>query len=382
MRADHPHRVLIVYPFMPHYRYGIFKALDESTRIECTFASDPKGVSGVEPMVASSVQRHHSLTNRRLPRGKWQSGLLKHVVTGRYEAFIFLGDASSLSTWVAAVILRLRRKRVLFWTIGWHAPEKGLTKVIRLAFYRLAHEVLLYGNVAKALGIQLGFPESRMRVIHNSQSTRAPLSRADLEPMDRNILKSEYPIVGAVIRLNPIKRLELLILAASELRRRGNPITVFLAGEGPAGADLLKLAAEEDVDLRLAGPVYAESDITAIYDAMAVTVVPSAVGLTAIQSMAHGVPVISDDSPYTQMPEWEAIIPGVTGDYFDPGNHVALADVIARWIARQAQDEQTVHKACIAEVTQRWHPDAQLPLIEAAVLGENTQRRLQETWSM
>lgn len=346
--------------------------MDDSPRLSCTFASALHGANGVEAIDTSSLRSHHMLKTRRLPVGVWQSGLLKYAIAGRFETFVFLGDASHLSTWVAAAILRLRRKRVLFWTIGWHVPEFGLKRLVRLAFYRLANVLLLYGNLAKELGIELGYPEPRMTVIHNSQSSGAPLRRVErLAPVDFDLLKSDNPIVGAVIRLNPVKRLELLILAAGELRQRGRPVTVVLAGSGPAAEDLVALAAVEGVDLRLLGPVYTEADLEVIYGEITVSVVPSAVGLTAIQSMAHGIPVISDDSPYSQMPEWEAIRPGITGDVFESGNHVSLADCIDRWVVRQAVGRQSTHNACVAEVAERWNSNSQLPLIEKAILGKN-----------
>lgn len=372
MPASHPHRVLIVYPFMPHYRYGIFKALDDLPTLECAFASDPNGENGIEPMAESSVRRHHLLRTRRLSGGMWQSGLLKLAAFGSFESAIFLGDASHLSTWLASAVLRVRGKRVLFWTIGWHTLDTGPKKFVRLIFYRLANVLLLYGNVARELGIQLGYPESRMKVIYNSLSARAPLTRADIpEEIHDGLLVSSFPIIGAVIRLTSVKRLNLLILAASELGRRGQTVTVVLAGSGPTESELADLALSEGVDLRLAGPVYSESALAAIYGAMAVTVVPSAVGLTAIQSMAHGVPVVSDDNPDTQMPEWEAIRPGVTGEHYSAGDAISLADAVARSLGRVARDGQKVEDACREEVALRWSPSAQLPLIADEILGRN-----------
>ena len=193
-----PVPVLIVYPFMPHYRYGIFKALDDSSFLECTFASDSNGENGIKPISTSSVRRHYRLKNRRFSGGLWQSGLLKQAAFGRFECVIFLGDASHLSTWLASAVLRIRRKQVLFWTIGWHALDIGSKKQIRLAFYRLANQLLLYGNVARELGTRLGYPESRMNVIYNSHSTQVPLTRSDhAEFIDDDLLISSFPIVGA-----------------------------------------------------------------------------------------------------------------------------------------------------------------------------------------
>jgi glycosyltransferase involved in cell wall biosynthesis len=362
-------RTLVVYPFMPHYREAIFRALDSSSVVVPTFASDLKGQAGIEPLPVSSVRRHIQLRTVRLGRVTWQAGLMALAIRGEFDAYVFLGDASYLSTWVAAAILRIRRRRVLFWTIGWHAPERGVKKCVRLAYYRLAHHLLLYGNVAKSIGVRAGYPERRMTVIHNSHGIPAAgaASRLDSRPIE----SSGQPIVGAVIRLNEVKRLDLLILAARELKQRGRPITVVLAGDGPARENLRSMAISQGVDLRLVGAIYSRSDIDAIYAVMQVTVVPAAVGLSAIQSLAHGVPVISDDNAFTQMPEWESIVPGLTGDYFPAGDYRALATVIERWVDRSSDLKLRTAADCKAEVDARWSAKAQLPLIEEAILDES-----------
>ncbi|GAB3143866.1 glycosyltransferase family 4 protein [Marisediminicola antarctica] len=359
---------LIVYPFMPSYRYGVFTGLDASDEFEYTFASDVSSDNGVPVLPPSVVKRHVLVRTTRIGSATWQRGLLPHIAKNKYEIVIFLGDVSHLSTWVAAGILRARGAKVFYWTIGWHNPEAGLKRLIRLAFYRLANKLLLYGETARSLGVMHGYPQARMVVIGNSHVSPPRLGERRMEG-DASV-KSAFPIVGAVIRLNQVKRLDLLIRAAAELKRRGDPITVVLVGEGPARGGLEHLASGLGVDVRFLGAIYDRDAVARLYTEILVTVVPSAVGLTAIQSLHHGVPVVTDGDAYTQMPEWEAVRDGVTGGLFAQGKVSALADEISRWLRMVATDRDGIAVRCRAEVETRWSPAVQTRRIEQALRGD------------
>jgi glycosyltransferase involved in cell wall biosynthesis len=363
---DTKSRVSVVYPFLPHYRRGIFRELDDSMSFEYEFLSDTVGRAGIVPLDTSEVKRHKSVQNRWIGRALWQHGLLRIALTSDSPVWIFLGDASYLSTWVAAALLRLRRKKVLFWTIGWHRPERGIRRLIRMGFYRLANGLLLYGQNAIRIGEESGYPASRMWVIYNSNPPKylsegegrsAPLFRSE-------IFDSEHPIVGAVIRLTPTKHLDLLVRAGAYASELGHPLTIALVGDGPVEHELVALAKRLSVDLRIHPAVYEGRDLERVYERLRVTVVPNAVGLTAVQSMYFGTPVISGDDANQQMPEWEAIIPGVTGAHFRHGDARSLAEAILTWTRK---DLDVVGRACVTEVSTRWNPVTQREHIEAAV---------------
>ncbi len=382
-------RVLVVYPYMPHYRYGVFTALDQLPGFDFAFASDVEGIDGIPALPASAVRRHTTLPSRRVGRATWQRGLIGLVLKNRYDVVILAGDASHLSTWIAAAILRVLHRRVMFWTIGWTRPEAGLKRFVRLAFYHLANRLLLYGNVGFELGAAHGYPAERMSIIRNSQvAPPRALRERDAGPANqaaRLNLASESPVVGAIIRLIPVKRLDLLISAARVLKNRGTPITVVLAGDGPGREALEKQAAAFEVDLRLLGAIYDPELIEELYARFDLTVVPAAVGLTAIQSLRHGVPVVSDDDAYSQMPEWDAIIEGKTGGHFRKHDAESLADSIQQWLYRVEKGRATVAINCRSEVAANWTPEVQVELIEQAIAidrsvanGEEAPRRMRQ----
>src|SRR5690606_17127649 len=155
---------------------------------------------------------------RRLGPVEVHAGLIGELVRARYDEVVFLGDAKILTTWVAAPLARLRGARVHFWTIGWHRPEAGLKRAARLAFYRLADSLLVYGRIGAEIGIGLGCPRDRVTVIGNSvEPSESAVDRPDLDLPDHG---AGELWLGAVIRLNPRKRLDVLIQAAAALRAR------------------------------------------------------------------------------------------------------------------------------------------------------------------
>ena len=68
------------------------------------------------------------------------------------------------------------------------------------------------------------------------------------------------------------------------------------------------------------------------------------------------------------MPEWEAIIEGVTGGTYRSGDVSSLATTITSWLDRMESEAADVRSDCRREVDARWTPQAQAGRIAAALL--------------
>lgn len=353
-----------MYPFLFHYRYGVFKALEGYDDLEVTFVSDIEGRNGIESIPVELLHKHHQVKTRMLSRFTWQSGLVSRLISSDYDAAIFHGDMWSLSTWVGALVARTRRKRIYFWTIGWHRPDGAVLRRVRVAFYRLAHELLIYGNIGKRLGAEMGFCPSRMTVIYNSHESSQTRS-SEVSAVKLRIPRDGRPTVGAVIRLTAVKRLDLLLEAAVVLRMRGLDLRIVLAGDGPERQALEDMATANALSVLFPGAIYAQEDLEEVYGALDLTVVPAAAGLTVIQSLNHGVPVVTDDDEYGQMPESEAVIEGLTGGRYAKGDVRALADAIQAWLNRVSLTPEETARHSQNEVSARWTPEAQAERIHS-----------------
>lgn len=341
----------VVYPFYPHYRAEVFHALKQAGVVDRFTFGDTS--SPLDPIPLGDAEALGAVVLRNRWRGNLhlrQIGLLRDMRRSRAEWVVFLGGANSLAYWVAALAARAMGKKVAFWTIGWHRPEAGVKRLVRLMFYRLADVLLLYAAHGRALGIRHGYPPDRMYVIGNSVGGG---------PVDLPDRTGGPAIFGAVARLNERKRFDLLIRAAHQLSERGCAVEVWLAGEGEAGGDLEKLASELGVELRMLGAIYADAELARFYEKLTATVVPDAAGLTVIQSLRFGVPVITQGDLDSQMPEAAAVLHENTGLHFDRGDWVALGDMLEYCIAwRKEVGAQAIAKNCHRELTDRWTAQA------------------------
>lgn len=101
-----------------------------------------------------------------------------------------------------------------------------------------------------------------------------------------------------------------------------------------------------------------------------VTVSPGKVGLTAMHSLAYGTPVITHDNFDAQMPEYEAIFPGKTGDFFRREDSADLARLIKIWTLKGDIRTDQEREACYEVIEKRYNPELQRKVIESALEGK------------
>ena len=360
-------KVLIVTKILAHYRLDVYRGIQDAEGLDVEFVAGSSRLdSSIASIPSGSLKKVHTVRNAEFKTFLWQRGLLRILRGRKPEVVVFQGDSKFLSTWISALMLRAQGVGVLFWTIGWHRPEAGIKRIYKVTFYRLAHKLLIYGVIGRNIGISMGYPLSRMTVVYNSSSNPVEQHAAEpfaLERFQRSLPPPGSPVVTAVIRLNPVKRLDMLIEASSILREGGCQLSVLLVGEGPEQDRLVHLALSLGVPLYLPGPAYGSEELSLVYERTTVTVVPACAGLTTLQSFKHGVPVITHDFEYEQMPESEAIVPGFTGDYYSYDNVDSLAKTIEFWVDKQARDSVSTAARCRAVVSAKWSASAQSDVI-------------------
>ena len=103
------------------------------------------------------------------------------------------------------------------------------------------------------------------------------------------------PVVGAVARLSPVKGLDFLLKAVPGLLKQFPNLQVLLVGDGPARADLVRLAYKLGIADRVVIS-YPVEDIRVPLATLSAFLIPSleeGFGLTAAEAMAAGVPVVA-----------------------------------------------------------------------------------------
>lgn len=382
-------KAAVVYHAFPHYREGVLLAMLASRRVDYHFLAcdhdpriaDMKVFDGWPPgrftaVPTSHVSFHRSGYSKHGIEGGplWQKGLTRLALRRDLSAIVYLGDPYQLSTWVSATVARLTGKHVLFWTIGWLRPESGVKALVRVTFLKIAHTLLLYGSHARQMAIEKGWSPERVVVVSNSLAFDEIRKEKAATPADQGRrLRDEWfgepdvPVAICISRLTVKRRLDLLVDAVARLQAQGTRVNVLLVGEGSSQEALEAQAKEQGVKVRLHGAAYSAAELARCYSASAVSVCPGISGLTGVQSLAFGVPVVTHGDPWAQSPEFEAIQPPVTGALFKHEDVESLAECMAPFVGSPTPSAET-QQACWDCVRDRFDPAFQCDLIDTAVL--------------
>ena len=372
-------RVAIAYHFFANYRVPVLEKLQESPDIDFFFAADSEnrlmpGLDTWQPKDKSKFIRARCIP---LPFGSMiQLGLIRLAARRDLDCIIYLANWRWPMTWLSAMVARLSGKRVLFWTHGWIRRETGVAGFVRSSFYRLANGLLFYGNRAFNFAKEKKFKESSLYVVFNSldYATQSSLVRnyspQNCERVRRDLFGSEeQPIVICCARLHVSKRLTELLQAVKLLKDREVDVNVILIGDGDDKQNLESLAERLGINVHFEGACFDEARIAELTMASNLTVSPGPVGLTVMQSLAYGVPVLTNDDFDTQGPEHEAVVQGRTGDFFKAGDVEDLALKIENWTSSSLLNQKT-RIMCMKTIEKFYNPTYQAKVITAALREE------------
>jgi glycosyltransferase involved in cell wall biosynthesis len=366
-------RIALVYHFWPHYRMAIARQLDHSPFVDYIFYSSGEDFEGILHGDMTQLRQTRRAPFIKLGKLFWQPKAIS-VAAANYDAIIYLGNPNFVSTWIGAILARCRGIPVLFWTHGWLRLEGNWKRRCRLAFLRLGKKVLVYSNRSKQIGVQSGFPGQHIEVIYNSLDVRMAdsivqqIEAGALSNVDPRcyFLNRNRPLVICTARLTRTCRFDLLLEAAQILSRRGIPLNILLVGDGPERTALEVHAQNLAVDVHFYGSCYDEVVLGQLIYHSDVTVSPGKIGLTAIHSLMYGTPAITHNDFDRQMPEVEAIDPGVTGALFHIDDPASLAETIYVWL-HKAVDRHAIRTKARSIVHDKWNPVTQARIIDDAV---------------
>lgn len=377
--------IAIVYHYMANYRFGIFKSLNEDHLLDYTLISDkisPNNIKLLNPNLSKSVNKEGVfnwifIKNVWLIKDKFlfQFGILKYLFSNKFSAFIFLGNPYFITTWIAAFILKIKSVPFYFWTHGVIRREKGPLKWMRFLFLRLPNGLFLYGNHAKEILIDNGFDNNKLHVIYNSldynlqKQLRQSLGITDFEKVrESRFTNPDLPLLIFIGRLTKQKKLHEFIEAVGNLRNEDFFVNVLFVGDGSEKSRLEDLALENDLsnNVFFEGECYDEKKSSLLIAASDICIAPGEVGLTAIHSLTFGTPVITHGEGFNQMPEFEAVVPGFSGDFFEYQNICDLAERIKLWVYNN-ENRDLVRKNCYAVIEKFYNPFYQNQVITEVI---------------
>ena len=358
----------LIYNYAQHYRTNIFQLMDKE--FHCDFIFGDK-LGDIKKMDYALLSNYKEVSNIRL-FGNWYYQTNTISAVRQYKKLFILGELYCLSTWLILFLAPFYHTKIYFWTHGWYGKESFLVKKIKKVFFNMSDGIFLYGNYAKKLMIKEGFQENKLFVLHNSLQyskqlkLRQSLSTSSLY---REHFKNQFHNLIFIGRLTSVKKLDLLIEALSLLRNEGAIYNLTLIGDGIEKESLENLVIESGLkdNVWFYGACYDEkTNAELIYNAD-LCIAPGNVGLTAIHTLTFGTPVITQGNLSWQMPEFEAINKGITGDFFKQNNVQDLALCIKKWFDSK-KDRDDIRKACYHEIDSFWTPDYQIGIMKRHLL--------------
>ena len=356
------------------YREAIYLNIDKEYNCEWYFEKENVDVALFDTSKLKSVHiLEHKDVLGRAYRMKGLTGLLWR--RNDFDAYVMVGAPMCISLWFLCVLLKVYhpKKKIYFWTHGWYGKESRSERIIKKAFLKLADELILYGNYAKGLLVKQGFKAEKMHVIHNSLSYDVQLglrNQMALTNIYSNHFGNDNPVLLFIGRLTPVKKLDMLVDAVTLLKEKGKKYNLVFVGNGSERDALEKKVKEQNLleQVWFYGACYDEkTNAELIYNAD-LCVAPGNIGLTAMHVLMFGCPAITHNDFAYQMPEFEAIVPYKTGNFFERGSVSSLSKVIEDWFKVNQSLRDYVRRCCYKEIDENWTPRFQMNVLKK-VLG-------------
>ena len=351
-----------------HYREDIYRLLDSDLNVDFYFGDNRPG--GIKPADEDSLKnKKKTLHNINIGNFYWQVGLLNFLFS-KYEVVITPLDTYCINGWIFTLLAPIFRKKIFWWTHGAYGNEGTFKKMLLKWKIRHCYKVLLYGHYAENILINYGVDPNKLDVIYNSLSydKQVELRSRCQDDLYFNHFKNTNPNLVFTGRLTKVKKLNQILEAMNILKKNGLECNLTLVGDGEEKKNLEQIASSLNIsnNVWFYGACYDETQLSKLIYNADICVSPGNVGLTAMHAMAFGTPVISHDTYAEQMPEFEAIVSGETGAFFEKDDVISLANSIERWLNAN-YDRGDIRKACFSVIDTKYNPYNQISIFKRLI---------------
>lgn len=364
--------ICCIFNLGPLYRKPIYSLMDKE--LGCDFYLGDYAGTPIKKMDYHSLKGFKGeLKYTLLPKFYRLKGTHKATLNSQYKKYVAIGDSNCLSIWFLLLWSKLTRKKVILWCHGWHNEVSWYWSILLKLFYGMASHVLLYGDYSRNFMINKGIPASKLSCIYNSLDYDKQLEvRRNLTDSSLYFdhFQNDHPVLLYIGRIQKRKRLDMILEAMYMLRQQGIYTNFVCIGDNTEEIGLQKLIEKYDLkdSVWLYGPLYDEHIKGEMLYNATVCVSPGNVGLTAMDALNFGLPIITNDDFSTQMPEYEAIEDGKTGLFFKHGHAEDLAEKIKKWLKYETvAGKNTIRTACYQVIDERYNPHYQINKIKNAL---------------
>lgn len=349
-----------------HYRLPIYKLMHDE--LNCDFYLGDKLSFPIAKFNYDEIEAK-TLVNHYCGSLYWQGGVVG-LFFKPYKYYIINDDPHYLSSMVFLMLAKLMGKITISWTHGWYGKEKGLRAFTKRFIYKKISRHLVYNERNLELLHLQGIPYERLYCIYNSlDSDKQKTIRESLDKTTvfQDHFGNNYPVINYTGRIQRIKQIDKIIEAADTLiNKEGINVNIVIVGKDSENIGLESLV--EKLGLKnhvwFYGPCYDERILGELFFNSAVTVSPGNIGLTAIHSLTYGCPIITHDNLSYQMPEYEAMIPGVSGDFYKYRDYNSLTSMIKKWVMISSEKREMARKMAFKTIDDKWNVHYQIEVLK------------------
>lgn len=359
-------KLCCIFNYAPDYRKAIYQKIDNTFDTQFYFGREVEEnkISGI-PKIDYSIFKKEpiEIKNKTFLKNRiwWRTGI-QCLPFKQYNVYIITGDLSY--SYIPFLLnCKILGKKTYAWGHGFKKSNKWSWKLACI-FIKLLTGFFVYGDYGRNCMIAEGMPSEKLFTIYNSLDRKCEFKEYE-QPLYREIFGNDFPILIFIGRLTKVKQLDWIIKALADHKEEGLRYNLIIIGDGMEKANLQSLCKNLDIteNVHFYGSCHDENEIAPMIYNADLCVSPGNVGLTAIHCMRYGTPVLSHDDFLTQMPEYETIIIGKTGDLYKCGNFEDFKEKIKNWII-SPKDRNVIREQCQNIINTVWNADHQIDIIK------------------
>ncbi len=317
-------KVTLVQRVVPRYRVQLFELMRaglEVNGVELELVTGNggrrQGGSHVPPAWATVV------AERSLRIGEKRLEFLP-VLPAAWRTDAVILEQASRAVHTSILLMAPTTSRIALWGHGANLQESTASPVgewWKRRILRQADWFFAYTPGTRARLVEAGFDSSRITTLHNTiDGTALRAGVAACDSRTRRALLAEAGLEGRhlalhVGRLYDLKRPDFLVSAAEAARAVLPDFELVIIGDGPAGQRVREAAAAHPWFHHL--PALEGPEIAPWIDAARLMLLPGMVGLSAVDALATGLPVVSI-ADQQHSPEFEYLHDGINARVLTP----------------------------------------------------------------
>jgi len=338
-------KIAFIYTIPVSYRQPLFKILSKKYILKLYFTrvdelKKREKVIGTRILSNISIPLMNRYSEDDYGSPEIPYTLFYYLLHDEYD-IIIAKNLNSVSTYIAFLASRIRRKPLIVWEETWYKPTSGLLRKIiflpSLKMLKVSDSLIVSGSRARDFYLSLGFNKNKIFVAPNASHFYEEVNKIE----SKKILK-KYNLEGKKIilylgRLIERKGIKYLIEAFKLIQKNHKNFALLIAGTGNEEVKLQKYCDSLDLHNVLFLGYVSEKVKHNLYSIADVFVLPSIKteglaevwGMTVNEAMSSGTPVICTEAVGAA---YDLIVDGFNGYIVKERDSEALTQAILKTI--------------------------------------------------